>query len=164
MRNQGKRRTGGMLSRREASGKHVAARKWRGAAVVEAAVVLPVGLAVMLALFEYGRLVMVRQLMDNAAREAARLAVVSTSTLTTQDIQNCVTNCMAGQTLQSMNIQVYKADPTTGANIGAWTDAALGECIAVQVSGNFTPIVPGISLVPNPLAMSTKAVMRSEAN
>jgi Flp pilus assembly protein TadG len=138
--------------------------KRRGAVLVEAALVIPIAFAIILGLLEYGRLVLIRQLVDNAAREGARLAVVSTSTLTTQDIQNCVTTRMSGLTLQGIAIQVYKADPTTGANVGVWTDAALGDCIAVQVNGNFTPIVPGISLLPNPLAMSTKVMMQSEAN
>jgi len=132
--------------------------------VVEAAIVLPLCFVLILGLFEFGRLVMIRHLIDNAVREGARQAVVSTNTLTTLDIQNCVTNRMAGQTLQGMIIQVYKADPTTGANIGQWTDAGLGECIAVEISGNYTPIVPKVSLVPNPLPLKAKAVMYSEAN
>jgi Flp pilus assembly protein TadG len=136
----------------------------RGAVLVEAALVLPICFAVLFGLLEYGRLAMIRQLLDNAAREGARLAVVSTNSLTTQDIQNCVTSRMAGQTLQGISIQVYKADPATGNNIGQWTDAGMGSCIAVQISGNFTPIVPGISLLPNPLAMTAKAMMYSEAN
>jgi Flp pilus assembly protein TadG len=138
--------------------------KRRGAVLVEAALVLPICFALLLALVEFGRLTMVRQLLDNAAREGARLAVVSTNTLTTQDIQNCVTSRMAGQTLQGISIQVYKADRTTGNNIGQWTDAGMGDCIAVQISGNFTPIVPHLSLLPNPLPMTAKAMMYSEAN
>jgi hypothetical protein len=136
----------------------------RGGVLVEAALVLPICFTIFLGLIEYGRLAMVRQLVDNAAREGARLAVVSTNSLTTQDIQNCVTSRMAGQTLQGISIQVYKADPATGNNIGQWTDAGMGDCIAVQISGHFTPIVPGISLLPNPLPMTAKAMMYSEAN
>jgi hypothetical protein len=104
------------------------------------------------------------QLLENAARDGVRTAVVSTTTLTTQGIQNTVTNSMAGQTLQGMTIQVYQADPTTGANIGLWTTAGVGDCIAVQINGNYIPIVPKISLLPNPLPLSAKAVSYSEAN
>ena len=136
----------------------------RGAVLVETALVLPIAFALILGLFEFGRFVMIRHLIDNAVREGARMAVVNTNMLTTQDIQNYVTNRMAAQTLQGMTIQVFKADPTTGANIGQWTDAGLGECIAVEISGNYTPIVPKISLVPNPLPLKAKAVMYSEAN
>jgi Flp pilus assembly protein TadG len=136
----------------------------RGAAMVEAAIVLPVLFALMLGFCEFARLLMTCVLMSNAAREGARTAVVSTSTLTTQDILNSVTNSLAGQTLNGMAIQVYMADPTTGANIGPWTNAALGQCIAVEISGNYTPIVPLVSLLPNPLPLGTKVVMYSEAN
>ena len=139
-------------------------RHRRGLAVVEAALVLSVFFMLMLALFEYGRLTMIRQLLDSAAREGARQALVSTGTLTTQDIQNTVTQRMVGQSLQNMNVLVYKADPTTGANIGVWTDAGLGECIAVEVSGNYLPIVPKISLLPTSVPLKAKVVMYSEAN
>jgi Flp pilus assembly protein TadG len=71
------------------------ARKRRGAAVVETAVVLNVLLLMVLGIFEYGRLVMIRQLMLNAAREGARMAVVGTSSnppVTTAQIQAAATS------------------------------------------------------------------------
>jgi Flp pilus assembly protein TadG len=46
----------------------------RGAVAVEAAVALPVLLALLTAIWDVGRLVQVRQLVDNAAREAGRQA------------------------------------------------------------------------------------------
>ena len=136
----------------------------RGATIAEAAIVLPVCIVLVLGLCEYAHLLMTCQLLENAAREGTRTAVVSTTTLTTQDIQNLVTNSMAGQTLQGMTIQVYQADPATGANIGPWTNAGVGDCIAVQISGNYVPIVPTISLLPDPLPLNSKAVSYSEAN
>ena len=57
-------------------------RRQRGAALVEAAIALPICLVLILGLFEFGRVVMIRQLIDNAAREAARQAIVGTTTLT----------------------------------------------------------------------------------
>jgi Flp pilus assembly protein TadG len=135
-----------------------------GAIQVELALVLPIVFAMVLGLFEFARLVMIRQLVDNAAREGARLAVVSTNSLTTQNIQDHVIARMAGQTLQNISVQVYKANATTGGNIGKWTDAGLGECIAVEVTGNYTPIVPKITLLPNPLIIKAKSLMYSEAN
>jgi Flp pilus assembly protein TadG len=136
----------------------------RGAVVVEAALVIPIFFVFMLGMYEFARVAMIRQIMDNAVREGARLAVVSTSTLTTADIQNCVTSHMAGQGLQNQTIAVYKADPTTGANLGAWTGAAIGTCIAVEITGNYVPLVPKLSLVTNPLPLKAKAMMYSEAN
>jgi hypothetical protein len=63
-----------------------------------------------------------------------------------------------------MNVQVYQADPNTGANIGPWDKAEIGQCIAVQVTGNFVPVVPSFSLLPSHLPMTSKALMECEAN
>jgi Flp pilus assembly protein TadG len=136
----------------------------RGAVSVEVAIVLPVAFMFMFALFDVGRAITTKQLMVNATRAAVRQAVVGTTTLTTSDIQATVTSGMGSFALQGMNVQVYQADPTTGANIGVWTKAANGQSIAVQVTGNYVPIVPHFSLLPNPIAMSSKAMMNSEAN
>jgi Flp pilus assembly protein TadG len=135
-----------------------------GAVAVEVAIVLPIAFLLMYAVFEYGRAMTTKQLLDNATRAAARQAVVGTTTLTTADIQTTVTNYMGGLSLQGMNVQVYQADPTTGANIGAWTSAANGQCIAVQVTGTYIPIVPKLTLLPNSLSMSSKVLMYCEAN
>ena len=55
---------------------------------------------------------------------------------------------MAGQTLSNMSIQVYKADLSTGNSTGAWTDAALGDAIAVAITGTYQPVVPGQFVIP----------------
>jgi Flp pilus assembly protein TadG len=49
----------------------------RGAALVETALVLPVLLLFLFAVFEYGRFLLVLQTTNNAARDAARYAVVN---------------------------------------------------------------------------------------
>ncbi len=137
--------------------------RW-GAVTVEAAIVLPLAFAFMFAIFDVGRAIATKQLLVNATRAAARKASVGTTTLTTADVQNDVTNCMGNLALQGMNVQVYQADPITGANIGIWTNAANGQCIAVQVTGNFVPIVPTFSLLHTPVPMSSKALIECEVN
>src|SRR5690606_33312307 len=52
----------------------------RGAALVEAALVLPVFVGVTLGIVEFGRAMMIGQLVTNAAREGARLAIIEGST------------------------------------------------------------------------------------
>jgi Flp pilus assembly protein TadG len=136
----------------------------RGVGAVEAAIVLPVCFLLLLSIFDFGRMIMMQQLLENAARSGARLAITNTSTLATSNIQSNVTQCLAGQTLGSIAIQVYQVDPGTGANLGAWTSTPLGGYIAVQITGNFTPIVPKLSLIPNPLPMTVTAMMLCEAN
>jgi len=65
----------------------------RGVAAVEMAVVLPVFVTVTLGMIELGRAVMVAQLMTNAAREAARMAIIDGSTNTS--VSNAATSFMA---------------------------------------------------------------------
>ena len=128
------------------------------------ALVINLFLICIFAVFDYGRLLMTRHVVDNAAREGARLAVTGTNNLTTQDVLDRVQNCLAGRGLGGLSVQVYKADPVSGANVGPWNDAGLGECIAVSISGNYQPVLPNLTLLPANMPLSTKAIMRSEAN
>ena len=139
-------------------------RRRRGAAIVESAIVLPLCLVFILNIFDFGRLIMMRHLVNNAARSAVRLAVANTTTLAATDIQNQATSCLSGFSLNSMTIQVYQVDPTSGANLGAWNNTPLGSYITVEIDGNFQPIIPVVSLIPNPVAMTVKATMLCEAN
>lgn len=59
---------------------HQHADRRRGAAMVEMAVVLPVFLMVVMGIIEFGRGMMISNLVTNAAREAARAAVLDGST------------------------------------------------------------------------------------
>ena len=54
----------------------------RGAALVELALVLPIFFAVVLGIIEFGRAMMVGQMVTNAAREASRLSILDDSTNT----------------------------------------------------------------------------------
>jgi Flp pilus assembly protein TadG len=136
----------------------------RGAVAVEVAIVLPVAFMLMYALFDFGRAITTKQLLDNAVRAAARQAVVGTTTLSTANIQTTVSNYMGSLALSGMSVQVYEANPTTGANLGAWTNTQLGQCIAVHVTGNYVPLIPKFSFLPNPLALSATSIMYCEAN
>jgi Flp pilus assembly protein TadG len=135
----------------------------RGATLVEYTIVIGAVLMLFLAIFEYGRFVMMRHLLDNAAREGARLAVSGTNTKTTTDIQNQVATYLAGQPFGGLNTQVFLAD-AGGNNIGAWTNAAFGQRIGVQIDCTYTPMLPGLHFLANPVTLRSRAVMRSEAN
>jgi Flp pilus assembly protein TadG len=130
---------------------------------VEAAVCFAILLPLLVSLFEYCRYVMVRQIAENAAREGARLAVVTTDQLTTPDIVNRVVARMGGQAgqLQGFNVTVYRADLTTGANTGNWTQARFGDGIAVEITGNFRPIA---GWMPVSIPVRIRSIMSSESN
>jgi Flp pilus assembly protein TadG len=161
----------------------------RGAAVVETAFVIPICLLFLLGIYEYGRFIMVRQLLDNAAREGARYAVVHTQGKTTLDVQNVVDQYLAGQGMQldaynkTVNIQVFLADPATGnpldanGNVVAWTaapfnNAAFGQAIAVQITGTYRPIIPALvafnhgqlTIMPTTVSVQSTCIMYSETN
>jgi Flp pilus assembly protein TadG len=135
-----------------------------GAVVVETALVLNVCLIFLLGLYDFSRVVMFEQLVTNAAREGCRYAVVNTSTATTSQVQAYVTNYLCGQKIASLVINVYQANPTTGANIGAWTNAGLSSSVGVQVTGTISTLTPTFSLLPRNLPVSATCVMASEGN
>jgi Flp pilus assembly protein TadG len=124
----------------------------------------------MFAIFEYGRYVQARQVMDNAARAGARQAVVtatsyiSSSTATT-NVTNTVTAALANGQLTNVTISIYQAD-TSGNNIGSWTSAAFGSNIIVQIDADLPLIFPTFGFVSsaNSIHLTTKAMMRGEAN
>ncbi len=55
-------------------------KKRRGAAIVEFAVVLPLLLALLFGIIDFGWVFMVRQTLTNAAREGVRVAILTTAT------------------------------------------------------------------------------------
>jgi Flp pilus assembly protein TadG len=133
------------------------------------ALVISAALLFILGIFEYCRYLFVLELANNAVREGARYAVVHTQDATTAQVQGVVDSYLAGQGVQlqgysmTSSIQVFQADPATGANVGAWTDAAFGQGIAVVLTGNYQPAVPFL-LMGNTVPVRAEAVMASEAN
>ncbi|MFO0930230.1 MAG: hypothetical protein U0736_24920 [Gemmataceae bacterium] len=71
---------------------------------------------------------------------------------------------MAGQAATSFTVSVYKIDPAAKTNLGAWTDTAFGKAIAVDVTGQYAPLLPTFGFLPNPINLSARSIMRSEAN
>ncbi len=135
----------------------------RGAALVEAAIVMNIFFLFIFAIFEFGHFVMVKQLMDNAARDGARMASTGALTVSTAQIQALVTQELVNQGPSNLSIQVFQANPATGANIGAWTNAGLGQTVAVQITGNYQPMLSLASLLPVPIPVTSEAMVYSES-
>ncbi|MBV9125836.1 MAG: pilus assembly protein [Planctomycetes bacterium] len=139
----------------------------RGATLVETALAIPIALLLMFGIFEYGRYVMMRNVLANAAREGARLAVIHTHDLATADIQNQVMNYLGGQQyqVQNLTIQVYPTDANGNAVAGGdWTATPFGSCIGVQIDADYQPVLPSFLMMPNMVHLETVAVMTSEGN
>jgi Flp pilus assembly protein TadG len=147
----------------------------RGGGIVETATCILVCFLFMFAIFEYGRYLMVHQLLNNAVREGARLAAVTTNTQNTAAIQNTVIVYLAnqvivntaGKPISAADVQVYQSNPATGAAAtpdSLWYDAALGSTIVVRVSALFRPMLPTFGYLPKAFTITATAQMRSEAN
>jgi Flp pilus assembly protein TadG len=135
----------------------------RGAALVETAMVLSGFFIMVFGIFEESRMIMMRQLLENAAREGARLALVSTNTKTTSGIQAAVNQYLTSASLQNLNTQVYQVD-SNGNNVGSWNNTPFGGGVAVQIDADYHPMAPTLGLVPNTLHFQVKSIMRCEAN
>jgi Flp pilus assembly protein TadG len=152
-------------------------RRRSAAHLVEFAFVLPVFLMVLMGIFEYGRFLFTIQLMNNAAREGARYAVVNVTTVSTTDILTYVDQYMAGQgaaqlvgyTLSGSNpsIKVYKADPSTGLDSNpsvSWQNAGWGDAIGVTVKGTYQPFTPGLLYLTGSVTLQASCAITCEAN
>ena len=148
-----------------------AARR-RGATIVETALVIGLLFLVLFGIYEYGRLLMVQNLAEHAAREGAREAVVqftadrSQAELDASADRVCaaVRRAMGSQAsqIEDFRIDVVRADPVTGADAGPWYAARYGEPIAVRVTGTYRPAVR--FFMPETVPVRVQATMSSEAN
>jgi Flp pilus assembly protein TadG len=144
----------------------------RGAVTVEAALVLPVFLLFLFGILEYGRYLMVMQVMTNAAREGTHYALSHTQPVVinsvtagnaTSDVTNAVTKALGGQQLSGQTVSVYNSD-SLGNNIGTWTNTQAGGYICVKITGNFPVIIPRLLFLPSTIPVSVQSVMRCESS
>jgi Flp pilus assembly protein TadG len=125
----------------------------RGAAVVEFALVAPVFFLLVFGMIEYGRMVMVQQLLTNASREGARLGVIDGAT--GAQVQTAVTTYLTNASVKGATVAVVPANPS---------DAGYGDPVTVTVRVGFSKV----SWLPSPMFLGGKelvasSVMRREA-
>lgn len=127
-------------------------RNRRGAAAVEFAVVAPVFFLLVFGMIEYGRMVMVQQLLTNAAREGARVGVLDNSTAA--DVTTAVSNYLTAANINSPTIACNPSNPSS---------AGYGQPVTVTVSIPFSQV----SWLPSPMflggtTMTASSAMRRE--
>jgi Flp pilus assembly protein TadG len=136
-------------------------RRERGAALVEAAITVPIILLISVGIFEFGRAYQTWQVLTNAAREGARLAVLEGTT--DSDVRSRVNDYLTGGGLVSLSdsgIDVNRAVAMTG--------AATGSQITVHYPFEFMVLNPVVRLITpssttgTPITMSASTVMRNE--
>jgi len=130
-------------------------RNRRAAAAVEFAVIAPVFFLMIFGMVEYGRMVMVQQVITNASREGARLAVLDGSSFA--EIDAHVDNYLANAAIDTTGVVVTVAPNPP-------TDAEFGDPITVSVSIPFSEV----SWLPTPMylggqTLTATTVMRRES-
>jgi Flp pilus assembly protein TadG len=127
-------------------------KKRRGAAVVEFAVVAPVFITLVFGMIEYGRMVMVQQMLTNGSREGARVGVLDGTT--TSEVQSAVTTYLSNAGITGSTVTVTPNPPSS---------AGYGAPVTVTVTVPFSQV----SWLPTPMFLSGKtltatSVMRRE--
>src|SRR5271157_2017599 len=139
-----------------------AGRRW-GGALVETGVIIGLVAMIVFGVFEYARLLMDWNLLNNAAREGCRYALANnTSTTITTSVQSIVTTYMAGETKDFSNFTIS----VTGTHLGVSTpvnNLEPGDPITVTVSGTylFMNIIPFIHM-PTSLVVTSGVTMLCE--
>ena len=135
----------------------------RGQALIETAMMLPLLLLVAVSIFEFGRAFQTWEVLTNAAREAARVAVLPNSTLIgAQDRARAYLD--AG--MLNGSSATITVTPTT-ISIGAATASA--KQVTVDYPFQFIVLQPVASLIVSgtmagaPITMSASAEMRNES-
>ena len=124
-----------------------------GAAVVEFAVVGPLMIMLTMGMMEVGRAVMVKQLLVNASREGARMAILPSATS-----QNVIAQVQSQLAASSINGTTVTLTPALLQNAPAGTPVT----VAISVNAN------QVSWIPNPAftlnrTISTSTTMRRES-
>ncbi len=139
-------------------------RNQRGAALLETAITIPIVLLLTVSVFEFGRAYQTWQVITNAAREGARVAVLAG--YTDAQVSDTVTNYMkSGQlpelTVDAATITVERTVPFSGSNTASR--------VTVGYPFNFTVLNPVMKLVTKnsttgqgTTTMTSQALMRNE--
>lgn len=128
-------------------------RKRCGAAVVEFALVAPVFFLLVFGMIEFGRMVMVQQIITNASREGARIAVLDGTTAA--EVRTTITNYLQNSRIQGATITIDPPEPGT---------AGYGAPVSVTVQVPFAQVswLPAPFFIGAETNLSATTVMRRE--
>lgn len=159
-------------------------RQRSGAAAVEFAVVVPVVIVILMAIFEYGRFMFTYTTATNAAREGARYAAVHTSDKTTAEVITQIDNRMGPAKSQlkdpvpaSDKRKIFWADPgqfsaatpVITAKSGFtgpddWKSTPFGDKIVCEINGTFHPVLASIFQASTSITVKVQGIVTCEAN
>jgi len=133
----------------------------RGGAAIETAVVMIPVCLVFFGVFQYGRLLMDWNILNNAAREGCRYALVNnTASTISTDVQTLVTSKMGKEIASFSNFTVT----VSGTHLGVSTavnNLVAGDLITVTVSGKY--LFMSLPMIPTPtLTINSSVTMVCE--
>ena len=136
----------------------------RGSALIETAITIPIVLLVSVAIFEFGRAYQTWQVLTNAAREGARVAVIAGTT--DQQITDTVRAYLTNGRLTNAGSASVNINGNLPFGVGA---TASSSSVTVNLPFSFIVLNPVARLVVSgtnvggaPLTMSSVAIMRNE--
>jgi Flp pilus assembly protein TadG len=118
----------------------------RGAAVVEFAIIAPIFFLLVFGMIEFGRMVMVQQILTNASREGARKAVLDG--VSNGDVETTVEDYLTNASITGATVSVTTQAPTP---------PDIAESRIVTVSIPFSQV----SWLPSPIFLGGKTLSAS---
>ena len=137
----------------------------RGAALIETAITIPMILLIAVGIFEFGRAYQTWQVLTNAAREGARMAVTPSSTVPTTTA--LIRQYMADGQLRNSATANVVVNKTATINVNG--TAVSASLVTVDYPFQFIMLQPVVRLVApgatvgGPITMRATSVMRNEA-
>jgi Flp pilus assembly protein TadG len=138
----------------------------KGAALLEAAITIPIILLISVGIFEFGRAYQTWQVLTNASREGARLAVIEGSTDT--DVRTRVNQYLVNGGLKSVSDSAIPIDRNVKFT-GATACPPCGTRVQIQYPFQFMVLNPVVQLVvpqdslgKGTYTMTSQSLMRNE--
>jgi Flp pilus assembly protein TadG len=138
-------------------------RSEKGAALLEAAITLPIILLISVGIFEFGRAYQTWQVLTNAAREGARMAVINGTT-------DAAVTARVRAYMQAGSLPNYATATVTVTRGVVLTAADTASKIQINYPFQFMVLNPVVRLVaPSdtktgaPITMQSSALMRNES-
>jgi Flp pilus assembly protein TadG len=133
----------------------------RGAALVEAAMMIPLLLFIAVAIFEFGRAYQTWQVLTNAAREGARYGITPGST--TANATTIAQNYMRDGALDNWGSATIGINQGVPMEIGSGTQVTIDYPFEFIVFQPIAQLVVSGSMTGAPITMHATALMRNEA-
>ena len=137
----------------------------RGQALLETAITLPIVLLVAVAIFEFGRAYQTLQIVTNAAREGARIAILAGTT--DNDVRTRVKGYLQNGQLGNANSSIIDINRASTVTVGTGTASA--SIVTVNYPFSFMVLNPVARLITrtstmgSAFTMTVSAQMRNEA-